>query len=154
MANAVHVHPAQPSVGDILSGVEAGPRERFLGLCRTLRSWPEVAEGTYYHVGEWSPVYVVRGQQLLHVHFHKPHLISVSLPISGRLGEAALAEPGVVPAMRRRIEREWRAGEAYVEFRVNSEDDRRSIEAAARAIHRQFAGERGDQPAHDPSRAT
>jgi hypothetical protein len=133
---------AQLDVADILASVEDGPRERFLDLRRTLMSWPGVEEGTYNHVGEWSPVYLVDRQQLLHVHFHKPHLISISLHISGRLGEAALAAPGVLPAMQQRIAREWRANEVYVEFRVNSAADRHSIEAAAGAIYRELAGAR------------
>lgn len=124
------------AVDDILANVEPGPRQIFLDLALAVRDWPEVGEAAYYHLGEWSPVYTVRGQQILHVHFHKPHVISVTLPISGQLGACVLAEPHVGSTMKRRIERDWRAGEAYVEFRVKSDVDRRSVEAAARAVHR------------------
>lgn len=124
------------AVDDILANVEPGPRQIFLDLAQTVRNWPAVRESAYYHLGEWSPVYTVRGQQILHMHFHKPHVISVTLPISGQLGACVLAEPYVGTTMKRRIERDWRAGGAYIEFRVKSDGDRRSIEAAARAVHR------------------
>jgi hypothetical protein len=144
----------QRDVGDILASVEDGPRERFLELRHTLMSWPGVEEGTYHHVGEWSPVYLVDRQQVLHVHFHKPHLISIALHIPRHLGEAALSAPGVAPAMRLRIEREWRANEAFVEFRVNTAADRHSIEAAAGAIYRELAGERMRELSDDPDTPT
>jgi hypothetical protein len=127
--------PGQASVGDILAGVESGPRQRYLELAQTLGAWPEVEASTYRHVGEWSPVFSLHGRQVLHVHFHKPHLISASLAIPGRLGEAARAAPGLTPRLRQRIDHEWRAAETFVEYRINTDDDRRAVEAAARAIY-------------------
>ena len=110
------VPPARASVGEILAGVVEGPRGRLLELAQTLTFWPAVADGTSYHAGGWSPMFLVRGRQVLHVHFHKPHLISASLAVPGRLGAPAQAAPGVTPRLRERIEREWRAGQTYAEL--------------------------------------
>ena len=137
----------QASVGDILAAVEGAPRQRFLELARTLGAWPEVEASTYHHVGEWSPVFTVRGRQVLHVHFHKPHLISASLAIPGRQGEAALAAPGLTPRLRQRIDHEWRAAETFVEYRINTDEDRRAVESAARAIYDALARARSVPPA-------
>jgi hypothetical protein len=123
-----------------VAGVEDGPRGLFLELAQTLTSWPAVEVGTSYHAGGWSPTFLVHGRQVLHVHFHKPHLISASLAVPGRLGAAARAAPGVTPRLRERIEREWRAGETYAEFRINTAEDRRAVEAAAGAIYAELTG--------------
>jgi hypothetical protein len=133
--------PARASVGEILAGVESGPRQRFLELAQALESWPGVTESTDHHVGEWSPVFAVNGRQVLHVHFHKPHLISASLNVPGRLGQAALGAPGLTPRLRQRIEREWGAGETFAEFRINTAEEGRSVLAAARAIYAELTGQ-------------
>src|SRR5262249_54027362 len=126
--------------------------DRFLDLAEPLDSWPDVDTGTYYHVGEWSPVFRVSSRQILHVHFHKPYLISASLNVPGRLGAAALTVPGLTPRLRQRIEREWVRGEAFAESRINPAADARAVLAAARAIYGELV--RPSSPPVGPGTAT
>jgi hypothetical protein len=50
-------------------------------------------------------------------------------------------------APRQRIDHEWRAAETFVEYRINTDEDRRAVESAARAIYDALGGARSVPPA-------